>query len=114
MGFRRDGEHGSDYNWREANLHALALPPLPLSPPPSSLYLLAIHASCLHAASPCPSPPTFPPNPADAAYREVGLNLAVAAMRRGEVARVWAGPRYGYGDQGSFSFPTVPPRAELV
>lgn len=51
---------------------------------------------------------------ADSAYRELGLNKAVAAMRRGEVARVWAGPQYGYGERGSFSFPTVPPAADLV
>jgi FKBP-type peptidyl-prolyl cis-trans isomerase len=35
-------------------------------------------------------------------------------MRRGEKARIWAGPKYGYGEKGSFSFPTVPPNADLV
>lgn len=55
-----------------------------------------------------------PSRGSDTAYREVGLSLAAAAMRRGELARVWAGPRYGYGQQGSFSFPTVPPDARLV
>lgn len=50
----------------------------------------------------------------DSSYQEVGLNLAVAGMRRGEKARIWAGPKYGYGEKGSFSFPTVPPNADLV
>ena len=52
--------------------------------------------------------------PTDATYREVGLNLAAATMRRGERCRLWAPPAYGYGDRGSFSFPTVPPGAHLV
>ena len=52
--------------------------------------------------------------PADSAYRELGLHLAAAGMRCGERCRLWAGPQYGYGQQGSFSFPTVPPNADLV
>lgn len=35
-------------------------------------------------------------------------------MRVGEVARVFVHPKYGYGEKGSFSFPTVPPNADLV
>jgi tetratricopeptide (TPR) repeat protein len=35
-------------------------------------------------------------------------------MRPGETCRLWVEPRYGYGDRGSFSFPTVPPNAHLV
>lgn len=70
----------------------------------------------LVAFQPCipPSTPLLPFLPAASAYREVGLNLAVARMRRGGMARVWVGPQYGYGQQGSFSFPTVPPAATLV
>jgi tetratricopeptide (TPR) repeat protein len=51
---------------------------------------------------------------ADTVMREVGLNLGVATMRRGEHARLWVSPAYGYGAAGSFSFPTVPPNASLV
>ena len=60
--------------------------------------------------------PASPPSttPADTAYRELGLHLGVASMRCGERCRLWAGPQYGYGQQGSFSFPTVPPNANLV
>lgn len=50
----------------------------------------------------------------DAAIQETGLALAVARMRSGERCRVWAAPKYGYGERGSFSFPTVPPSAHLV
>lgn len=66
-----------------------------------SLPLLATNA-----AQPCPA--------ADSVAREVGLNLAVAAMHKGEVAEVRVAPRYGYGERGSFSFPTVPPNAHLT
>jgi hypothetical protein len=51
---------------------------------------------------------------ADSSYQEVGLNLAAATMRCGEKARLWVPPEYGYGERGSFSFPTVPPNADLV
>lgn len=61
----------------------------------------------------CPHP-ALPPHPTETAFRELGLNKAVTTMRRGEVARLWMGPQYGYGDKGSFSFPTVPPAADLV
>ena len=42
--------------------------------------------------------------------------MAVLAMTVGEKARVWIeDPRsFGYGERGSFSFPAVPPLAELV
>ncbi|KFM25702.1 Glycine dehydrogenase [decarboxylating], mitochondrial [Auxenochlorella protothecoides] len=46
--------------------------------------------------------------------RETGLNLAVATMVPGELARIEVAPRYGFGVAGSFSFPTVPPHAGLV
>lgn len=52
---------------------------------------------------------------ADASSREVGLNLAVATMQRGERAWVYiTDPAYGYGNHGSFSFPSVPPKSQLV
>lgn len=51
---------------------------------------------------------------ADTAYQESGLHLVVATMRCGETCRVWAAPKYGYGEKGSFSFPTVPPNADLM
>jgi FKBP-type peptidyl-prolyl cis-trans isomerase len=44
---------------------------------------------------------------------QVGLNLGVAAMRKGEAARLRVAPEYGFGAKGSFSFPSVPPDAEL-
>lgn len=34
-------------------------------------------------------------------------------MRKGELCRLRVLPQYGYGEKGSFSFPTVPPNAEL-
>lgn len=51
---------------------------------------------------------------ADTSFRDVGINLAVATMRVGEVARIFVHPKYGYGEKGNFSFPMVPPSAELV
>lgn len=50
----------------------------------------------------------------DTSFQNVGINLAVATMRVGEVARIFVHPKYGYGEKGSFSFPTVPPNADLV
>lgn len=82
----------------------------------SSRACLALQHVLLAEALPVPTP--SPPAPlhiaAELAYRELGLNKAVATMRRGEVARLWLGPQYGYGEKGSFSFPTVPPSANLV
>ncbi|GAB4823500.1 hypothetical protein N2152v2_010546 [Parachlorella kessleri] len=49
----------------------------------------------------------------DSLSREVGLHLAVATMRKGELVRLRVQPQYGYGGKGSFSFPTVPPDAVL-
>ena len=83
-------------HWQRVPQRKARLPPL--HPTPASLH----------------PPRPVPPRRAELAYRELGLNKAVAAMRRGEVARVWAGPQYGYGERGSFSFPTVPPAADLV
>eukprot|EP00884_Botryococcus_braunii_P007229 jgi/Botrbrau1/16507/Bobra.0142s0101.1 len=50
----------------------------------------------------------------DSTLRELGLHLAVCTMRKGEICRVRIQPPYGYGEKGSFSFPSVPPRAELI
>jgi FKBP-type peptidyl-prolyl cis-trans isomerase len=36
-------------------------------------------------------------------------------MKQGEKSWVYVtDPKYGYGDKGSFSFPSVPPKAQLV
>ena len=43
-----------------------------------------------------------------------GLTVGVASMRRGERAVLYLSPEYGYGERGSFSFPSVPPNAALV
>lgn len=71
------------------------------------------------------------------APRELGLHLAVAEMSKGEKvgglesvagrgrvvtyldmdlrqARVCCTPEYGFGDKGSFSFPSVPPNSDLI
>jgi hypothetical protein len=53
--------------------------------------------------------------PADSCTRETGLYKAVASMRPGERAWVYiTDHKYGYGDRGSFSFPSVPPACQLV
>ena len=39
---------------------------------------------------------------ADASLREVGLNLAVATMRKGERCHLRVRPEYGYGDRGDW------------
>ncbi|KAG2500970.1 hypothetical protein HYH03_000792 [Edaphochlamys debaryana] len=51
----------------------------------------------------------------DTAATETGLCLAAATMAKGERALVYVlDPLYGYGARGSFSFPCVPPSAQLV
>jgi hypothetical protein len=40
---------------------------------------------------------------ADSSMREVGLNLAVATMRKGERCLVQMQPLYGYGEKGMLS-----------
>lgn len=55
------------------------------------------------------------PAAADTSTRETGLFKAVATMRPGERAWVYiTDHKYGYGDKGSFSFPSVPPACQLV
>ncbi len=49
----------------------------------------------------------------DSLLREVGLHLAVATMRRGERCRLQVAPQYAFGERGSFSFPSVPPNADV-
>lgn len=51
---------------------------------------------------------------ADTIRHEQGLHLAVASMRIGERAWVWVDPQYGWGTEGNFSFPTIPPNASLT
>ncbi|XP_025663366.1 peptidyl-prolyl cis-trans isomerase FKBP42 isoform X1 [Arachis hypogaea] len=43
-----------------------------------------------------------------------GLAIGVANMKDGERALLRVGWELGYGEEGSFSFPNVPPRADLV
>lgn len=51
----------------------------------------------------------------DSTQREKGLSLAVSTMKPGERSLVYVtDPAYGYGDKGSFSFPSVPPSCQLV
>ena len=49
----------------------------------------------------------------DAIRKEKGLHEIVATMRVGEICHAWVSPEYGYGDDGNFSFPSIPPRATL-
>ncbi|KAF9592731.1 hypothetical protein IFM89_017301 [Coptis chinensis] len=43
-----------------------------------------------------------------------GLAIAVASMKSGECALLYVGWELGYGKEGSFSFPNVPPMADLI
>ncbi len=49
----------------------------------------------------------------DAVRNNRGLYQVVATMRKGETCHAWVDSSMGYGDEGSFSFPSVPPRADL-
>jgi hypothetical protein len=44
----------------------------------------------------------------------MGLGIGVGNMRRGERALLHVGWELGYGKEGSFSFPNVPPTTDLV
>lgn len=44
----------------------------------------------------------------------VGLGIGAASMRSGERALLRVGSELGYGEEGSFSFPNVPPSADLL
>ncbi|GLT62279.1 hypothetical protein SLA2020_349280 [Shorea laevis] len=43
-----------------------------------------------------------------------GLGIGVSSMKSGEQALLHVGWELGYGEEGSFSFPNVPPKADLV
>lgn len=43
-----------------------------------------------------------------------GLGIGVASMKAGERALLRVGWELGYGKEGSFSFPNVPPMADIV
>uniref|UniRef100_A0A7N0ZWM3 peptidylprolyl isomerase n=1 Tax=Kalanchoe fedtschenkoi TaxID=63787 RepID=A0A7N0ZWM3_KALFE len=43
-----------------------------------------------------------------------GLGLGLASMKSGERALLRVGWELGYGAEGSFSFPNVPPKADIV
>lgn len=43
-----------------------------------------------------------------------GLAIGVASMKSGERALLHVGWELGYGKEGSFSFPNVPPMADIV
>lgn len=43
-----------------------------------------------------------------------GLAIGVASMKSGESALLHVGWELGYGKEGSFSFPNVPPMADLL
>lgn len=43
-----------------------------------------------------------------------GLGIGIASMRSGERALFHVGWELGYGKEGNFSFPNVPPMADLV
>eukprot|EP00249_Psilotum_nudum_P013799 c24519_g1_i2 orf=250-1101(+) len=43
-----------------------------------------------------------------------GLAIGVASMKSGESSLFHVGWKLGYGEEGSFSFPNVPPKADLI
>lgn len=43
-----------------------------------------------------------------------GLGIGVASMKSGERALLHVGWELGYGKEGNFSFPNVPPMADLL
>ena len=43
-----------------------------------------------------------------------GLAIGVSSMKSGERALLHVGWELGYGEEGNFSFPNVPPVADLV
>ena len=49
----------------------------------------------------------------DAVRNNRGLYEVVATMRKGEFCHAWVDASMGYGDKGNFSFPSVPPGADL-
>lgn len=43
-----------------------------------------------------------------------GLAIGVSSMKSGERALLYVGWELGYGKEGSFSFPNVPPMSDIV
>lgn len=43
-----------------------------------------------------------------------GLAIGVSSMKSGEHALLHVGWEFGYGKEGSFSFPNVPPMADII
>lgn len=43
-----------------------------------------------------------------------GLAIGLSSMTSGEHALLHVGWEFGYGEEGSFSFPNVPPRADII
>lgn len=43
-----------------------------------------------------------------------GLGIGIATMKSGERALFHVGWELGYGEEGSFSFPNVPPMADII
>lgn len=43
-----------------------------------------------------------------------GLGIGVASMKAGERALLRVGYKLAYGKEGSFSFPNVPPNADVM
>lgn len=43
-----------------------------------------------------------------------GLAIGISSMKAGERALLHVGWELGYGKEGSFSFPNVPPMADIV
>ncbi len=49
----------------------------------------------------------------DAVRNNRGLYQVVGTMRKGEICHAWIDASMGYGAEGNFSFPSVPPGADL-
>lgn len=43
-----------------------------------------------------------------------GLAIGLSSMKAGERALLRVGWELGYGEEGSFSFPNVPPKADII
>lgn len=43
-----------------------------------------------------------------------GLAIGLSRMKSGELALLHVGWELGYGEEGSFSFPNVPPMADII
>lgn len=49
----------------------------------------------------------------DAVRNNLGLYQVVGTMRKGEICHAWVDSSMGYGREGNFSFPSVPPGSDL-